>query len=133
MLFEKFFSAISNWLPATVVVGDIEALRALDPSKIYVENVRAVLNVSRRSALVICESAVDQGLFERGIEARTDNDVVVATAPDEARLPFEVEINVEDDGFADVVTVPMSQLRKVIYYRLAADAPRTIRPHASAT
>ena len=119
MLFEKFFNAISRWLPEQAFVGDLERLELLDPSKIYIENVRAVLNVSRRSAIAICEAAVRQGLFLRGIEAVTEDGVVVASALGDATLPETVEYNEEDDGFAEVVTRPVSELRKITFYRLA--------------
>ncbi len=131
MLFEKFFSAISRLLPDDWFTGDLTALSKLDPSKIYVENVRAVLRVSTNAARMICESCVSQGVFERGIEARTSDDVVVATAKDEASLPRVVRVHVDDGDFTEVTSVPVEDLRKVTFYRLVENAGT--RPHPSAT
>jgi hypothetical protein len=97
---------------------EAEALAALNPDKIYVENVRNILNVSSSHALRICETAVRQGLFETGIEVLCPDGAVVASAKKEEELPERVPCWKEEDGHMEEVNIATSSLDKKKFYRL---------------
>jgi hypothetical protein len=119
MSFERFLSAISRrWpvLPPPTLDG---VLRALNPQKIYVENVRALLGVNQRQAESYCETAVRQGVFSRGVEVLCPDGAVAATAPSAAALPSTVHCWQEDaDGHHEEEELATSTLRQVTFYRL---------------
>ena len=51
-----------NWLKAKMAV-----LEQMDPSRIYVENVRSLLGVNTKLARWICERACRQGFLDRWV------------------------------------------------------------------
>ena len=106
-------------MPGASLSGkEAEALSALDPRKIYVENVRSILNVSSSYALRICETAVRQGLFEKMVEVHCPDGAVVASAKTEKDLPSVVRCWKEEDGFHEEVEVATASLHKESFYRL---------------
>jgi hypothetical protein len=123
MFFEGFWRAISNLVPDRLALGDLDALARLNPEKIYVENVRAVLRLSHGAAVTICESAVRQGLFARGVEVVCPDGSVPASATTEAALPSEVSCWAEEDGDMIEQRYATRDLRKVVFYRLVDAAP----------
>jgi len=120
VLFGRFLKTISDALPPSLVLN-LEALEALDPDKIYVENVRSILRVSHGLALRICELAVRQGLFSKFVAVQCPDGSEAAHASAEDGLPPTVICNKEDDdGFFHEVTLPTNTLPKVTFYRLVA-------------
>ena len=118
MLLPRFLEIISKIFPTNPLVGHEEALSKLNPDKIYVENVRSALDVSYQSAVRLCETAVRQGLFERGVEVHCPDGVVGATAVDEAHLPPIVHCWQQDGEEFEEVDLPTDTLRKTTFYRL---------------
>ena len=102
------------------VLTDQEAkgIGALDPNKIYVENVRSLLGVSTDSAAEICEAAVRQGLFRRGVEVLCPDGAVAASAESVERLPATVLCWIETDGHPEEVELPTAKLSKLTFYSL---------------
>ncbi len=130
---ERFLTLISKivrWDPLADQRA-VEALSQLNPDKIYVENVRSLLGVSHRQAVQICETAVRQGVFVRGVEVLCPNKVVAASAPSEAELPPVVRCWVEQDGEEEQQEFKTETLPKLVFYRLVDDqADRLIRQTA---
>lgn len=124
MSFETFLRRIASLLPGEVL-GEKEAiaLAQLNPEKIYVENVRSVLDVSTHRAEQICETAVRQGVFQKGIEVLCPDGVVAASADSEANLPTTVTCWTDTGRGWDETEIPTAQLRKIPFYRLAENAP----------
>ncbi len=118
MWLTKFLDIISNLLPNNTLSGIEESLAQLDPDKIYIENVRSVLDVSYQKAKDICESAVRQGFFKRGVEVKCPDGAVAASADSEADLPPTVHCWKEADGHYEEVELPTNTLQKVTFYRL---------------
>jgi hypothetical protein len=118
-LLKKLFRGIKRFVPQAPL-SDKEALLAeLNPDKIYIENVRSILNVSHETARRICETAVRQGEFLRGIEVMCPSGAVAAMADTEDKLPKVVRCWMEDSsGHSEEVELPTSTLRKTIFYRL---------------
>jgi hypothetical protein len=119
-LLTGLFQIIKRVIPATGGLSEKESklLVALNPEKFYVENVRSILGISHTSALRICETAVRQGLFKRGVEVRCPDGAVAATADSEELLPREVRCWNNVDGFLEAEIVSSATLEKVSFYRL---------------
>src|SRR5882724_1340141 len=62
-LLQRFLAIMSEVFPVNPLAGKEDFLTKLDPERFYVENVRALLNVSHFTAQQICNTAVRQGIF----------------------------------------------------------------------
>jgi len=116
MLFEKFLSTMAKRFPAKRLSR--EALAQLNPEKIYVENVRSLLDVSYSNAAEILEDGIRQGWLSSGVEVRCPDGSVAAIADSEDTLPQEVTCSREEDGHPEEVELPTHSLPKVKFYRL---------------
>ena len=92
--FRAMSEAISPPIPPTV----LRHLTRLDPQRIYVENVRSVLNVSAARARHICDTAVRRGVFTRKVLVLCPDGSVAASAQNETGLPATVRCWIEVDG-----------------------------------
>ena len=117
MSLEIFFDTISNFVPG-VPRGTDAAISRLNPDKIYLENVRSALGVSSQRALDICEAAVRQGLFQRGVEVACPDGAIAASADTESGLPAHVRCWMEDEGHLEEVEIQTDTLPKIAFYRL---------------
>ena len=113
----KLSDLVGKFVPDAIPPGDIEALSHLNPDKIYLENVRSVLDVSHRKAKSICDIAVKHGAFEEWIEVRCPDGSVPATAKTAADLPSTVRCWIEIDGESEPVDMESASLPKVTFYR----------------
>ena len=113
----KLSDIVDKFIPDAIPPGNIEALSRLNPDKIYLENVRSVLNISHRRAKFICDIAVKQGAFESWIEVRCDGSVV-ATAKTEVDVPNTVRCWIERDGESEPIDMESADLPKVPFYKL---------------
>lgn len=116
MLFEKFLNIMARHLPGKRLSA--EALFQLNPDKIYVENVRSLLDVSHSNALEILEDGLKQGLLRSGIEVRCPDGSVAATAEVESGLPITVFCTGDEDGHPTEIEIATDSLQKVKFYRL---------------
>src|SRR5262249_52561306 len=113
------YKAIRRIVGGEFITGDLDALASLDPSRIYIENVRSVFGVSHSAAVRFCETAVRQGIFEKLIEGQCPDGSVPASASNENELPETVTCYSEVDGFIAAVDIPTSDLPKTVFYRLS--------------
>jgi hypothetical protein len=118
----KFLETISRIIPGDVFSGKEDALSSLNPDKIYVENVRSVLGVSNRRAVQICESAVRQGLFRRGIEILCPDGAVAVSVDSVSEIPKTVHCWKQQGDEIEEEELPTSALRKITFYRLNAQS-----------
>ena len=118
MWLERFLDTISQLFPAHLNSGIREALGKLNPDRIYVENVRAVLGVSHERAVKICETAVRQGVFARMVQVLCPDGQAAVEADSEDRLPLTVICWNEEDGHFDEIEMPVAGLQKLVFYRL---------------
>ena len=117
-LWQKLSDIINRLFPVRPLPINEEALAQLDPDKIYVENVRSLLNVSFKEAEAICEAAARQGLFKKGVEVLCPDGTVGADVDSEKPLPPAVECWVEEEGHLEPRILNTDELKKIIYYRL---------------
>lgn len=118
MLFEKFLGLISRFVPSGPLLRMQEKVAELNPEKIYIENVRHLLDVSAPSAERICETAVRQGVFDRGVEVLDpDGNVVLAVVKPDI-LPTTVNVWVEESGNLEQVERMTTALKHRTFYRL---------------
>jgi len=120
MSFEKFFGAISRLIPQRHDdrARILSMLSALNPDKIYLENVRSVLDVSAAEAKRILEAAERQGLISRGVEVLCPDGSVAASADSESNLPLGVRCWSEQDGHFEERVTKTEALRRNVFYRL---------------
>ena len=124
LLFERFLNIIGRLIPEKSLSDkEGEALSLLNPDKIYVENIRSLLGVSSFQAVKICETAVRQGLFRRGVEVECPNGAVAASADTEEELPEMVRCWMEEGGHTEEVEVATTSLKKTSFYRLNDEVP----------
>jgi hypothetical protein len=116
MLFEKFLNTIARRFPAKKLSAD--ALSQLNPDKIYVENVRSLLDVSHSNAVDILEDGLKRGWLRSGVEVLCPDGYVAASAESEGDLPPTVTCTAEEDGHPTEVELSTNSLRKVKFYRL---------------
>jgi hypothetical protein len=115
----RFFNSMTQWLPHSVLsLDEARKLSELDPQKIYIENVRSLLGVSYDRAHKICEAAVRQGFFTRGIEVLCPNGDVAVAVEGDAPLPATVLCWEQADDGPEQIERPTSGLRKLPYYKL---------------
>ena len=94
----------------------LEAIEALDPSHIYVENVRSLFGISTSLAKRLCELAVRQGFLEKRIQVLCPDQTVADEAPTEEQLPAEVSCWEDVQGSYRETTYQTSRLKKLEFY-----------------
>jgi hypothetical protein len=118
-LFDRFSRIISRVFPSKLDDREATLLSQLDPHKIYVENVRSLLDVSYKEALGILETAVRQGVFQKHIEVMCPDGTVAASADAEDAIPDRVQCWSEDDeGHLEEMEISTHSLKKVVFYSL---------------
>jgi hypothetical protein len=122
MWLTKFLDIISQFFPLDPLSGKEAALARLDPDKIYIENVRSVLDISQPAAVKICETAVRRGFFQRRVEILCPDGSVAISVSNENDLPPTVRCWTHERQGYEEVMLPTSTLQKIISYRLNAAA-----------
>ena len=119
MLFRGLLPIISKFLPGAAPRSlNLDDLAKLDPSRIYVENVRSILGITTPEARAICENALSQGLFRKGVEVRCPDDAVAITVDSESNIPESVHCWQTDHGELEEVELLTATLKKVSFYAL---------------
>ena len=116
MLLEKLLNIMDKFFPYNPLDGIEDELAKLDLDKIYVENVRSILNISPTRAERICELAVRNGVMTKFVEVLCPDGSAAASVPSGANLPSTVECWEEEDGEYIARTYPTNSLRKLTYY-----------------
>jgi hypothetical protein len=116
MLLERFLNTIAKRFPTKRLSPD--ALSQLNPDKIYVENVRSLLDVSYSNAVEILEDGLKRGWLLSGVEVLCPDGYVAASAETENELPATVTCPAEEDGHPTEVEFSTNALKKVKFYRL---------------
>ncbi|MCG8253188.1 hypothetical protein [Tenacibaculum finnmarkense] len=79
MWLQKLFQIIDKSSIGHFIDKRLDLVKATDPKRIYVENIRSFFNISTPIAIVFCEMAVKQNLFKKriGIECRNCGKLIV--------------------------------------------------------
>lgn len=117
-MFQKLLDTTSRLLAVNPLAGKEAELAQLNPQKIYVENLRSLMDVPKKAAEALCEAAVRQGFFSRKVEVMCPDGSVAATADKEEDLPAIVSCWVNEDGQVDQVDTPTASLKRTIFYQL---------------
>ena len=96
----------------------LDAIAALDPSHIYVENVRALFGISTGLAKRFCEVAVRQGVLQKRLEVRCPDQSIAAVATTRDQLPATVNCWEEENGDYVEATYETSRLKVSEFYVL---------------
>lgn len=121
-LLQKFLDKISALLPFDPLGGKADVLAKLNPDRFYLENVRAVLGVSKITAQIICDTAVRRGTFSQYVGVLCPDQNIGASAENEAELPAFVRCIVERDGQYEEEELPTSELARITFYKFNASA-----------
>jgi hypothetical protein len=122
-LLKRLLQIISSIAPGPALSEkELQALTRLNPDKFYVENVRSLLDVPYQVAFRLCETAVRQGVFARGIEVKCPDGAVAVVVDGLDELPEEVRCWKMEDGHMEPEMVPTDSLEKASFYRLNAES-----------
>jgi hypothetical protein len=108
-----FWKQITEMLPAGIPPGAVAQLKALNPERIHLENVRSILGVSASRARLVCETAVRRGILSKRLLILCPDGSVAATADSESDVPPAVRCWREDD---DSEMMPTQGLRRLEIY-----------------
>jgi hypothetical protein len=124
MLSEQFWKIIDQSPIGRYVAKTQHAFNELDPQRIYVENVRALLGVPTGIARTLCDMAVLQGWFVRYVGYRCPQcrkilaSFPYVSQPPEKRFFCDIcQLN-EEDQFE----FSLGEVKRVIFYGLSQDA-----------
>ena len=118
-LSKRFLKTISDHFIATP--RRIQALSEINPRRIYVENIRAVLGSSSWVARLICETAVRQGIFVKRIQVLCPDGAVAITVPSVDEIPPTVRCWRELDGETEESIERSDRLDRIEFYEYARD------------
>jgi hypothetical protein len=116
----KLFDLIVKVFSPNVPPSTLEKLRRLNPQKIYVEEIRSILDVPFGGARTFCDLAVRKGIFERWIEVRGPDGRAPAEAPTEDELPPVVRCSTGVDD--EEIELMSTDLPKAVFYRLVGES-----------
>jgi hypothetical protein len=94
----------------------LSAIERLDPSHIYVENIRSIFGLTTALARGLCELAVSQGILTKMVEVRCPDETTAAEAPSAAVLPSHVICWKEVDGNFVEAEYDTAALNKYDFY-----------------
>ena len=110
----KFLRRISSRL--LLSPARLKAIETLDPSHIYVENVRSLFGISTSLAKRLCELAVRQGFLEKRIQVLCPDQAVADEAATEDQLLPEVRCWEDVQGNFQETLYPTSRLKRLEFY-----------------
>jgi hypothetical protein len=96
------------------------SLKELDTERIYVENIRSILNVNSKIAKIVCELAVRKGFFTKHISVECKNDScgrVILSLNNEKEIPEELVCYICKDDHAIKSSFKKEELNIVPFYK----------------
>lgn len=97
-------------LPSGIPASAVAQLAALNPDRIYLENVRSILGVSSARAKNVCDTAVRRGVFTKRFQVICPDGSVAVTAERESDLPPLVRCWHDEEDFEMVPTRSLQRL-----------------------
>lgn len=99
----------------------LQAIKSIDPGKIEIENVRSVLKTSRRSAELICEMGVKEGVFEKRIGFVCPNEGKIIADFDfyDTNIPAQLTCNTCEGDDQEEYIFNTQDLEYIKFYRLS--------------
>lgn len=110
MWLSEFWQRIRELLPPGIPESAAAELAALNPDRIYLENVRSILGVSSARAKNVCDTAVRRGVFIRRFQVLCPDGTVAITADRESDLPQVVRCWHDEEEFEMVPTRGLQRL-----------------------
>jgi hypothetical protein len=112
----QFLQLISDHVLATP--RRLRALAKIDPKRIYVENIRAVVGSNTWIAKLICDTAVRQGIFKRKIQVMSRDGAVALTVSDHSQIPEHLTHLAIIAGDLEEVTERTDEMDLIEFYEL---------------
>lgn len=113
---KRFLRIISEHFIATP--KRLKTLSLIDPQRIYVENIRALLGTTTWVAKQICETAARQGVFVKRIQLLCP-DGGAYTVEDPAKIPDTIPCRREIDGEIEEYLESTDRLNRLEFYSLS--------------
>jgi hypothetical protein len=117
-LSRQFLKIIGDRFIATP--NRIKALSKINPQRIYVENIRAILGSTSWVAKLICETAVRQGIFVKRVQVLCPDGSVVLTVSSPKEIPQKVKCWKEVDGELEPSIQESDRLDRIEFYEFTA-------------
>jgi hypothetical protein len=97
----------------------LNTIEAINPGKIFVENVRSVLNVSHKRARLYCEMAVLDKVFEKRLGIVCPQcGRIISEFDIHALLPPKISCSVCEHNDEEIFEFETAILQKKVYYKL---------------
>ena len=99
----------------------LQTIDAINPGKIYVENVRSFLRVSTFYARFLCELAVQDRIFEKKIGLVCPNsncNRIIKEFNSEKEIPDTITCTICESNEEEEFTFKTINLKKIKYYKL---------------
>jgi len=105
-----------------LLTGSWAKIEQLNPTKIFVENVRSLFKISRIEARTLCEMAVTDKLFEKRIgficPSDSCNGRIVAEYKLGDKIPETISCTICEAEGSDQSTYLTSELKQIEFYKL---------------
>lgn len=87
----KLFRAIDNSFIGEFVDKKLDIVKDTDPDRIYVENIRQFYNMPTFAAKFLCDIAVKENIFKKGVEIKCPGcNRVIKDVPSLNDIPVEI-------------------------------------------
>ncbi len=104
------------------LLTSLQTIDGIDEGKVFVENVRSAYNISRYDARLICEMAVQEGLFVKRIgvvcPGEKCNNRFIADFASYEEIPDELVCDLCESYDVEPSVYKTSSLKKVEFYQL---------------
>lgn len=115
MSFQRLLQVIS--VPPGASFHQLEELSRINPSRFYVENVRALFGVTTGAAKQYCETAVRNGLVRKriGIECPND-DRIMASYYSESEIPETIVCDLCEAAGEELFEFKTADCKRIEFY-----------------
>jgi hypothetical protein len=97
----------------------LQTIEALDPGKIYVENIRSFFHVPRYVAKLMCEMAVVDNLFEKRIGLKCPGcSRIISSYSKESDIPEYITCDICENDDKEEFEFKSSDLQRITFYKL---------------
>lgn len=121
MLLQRFLNLIDHSAIGRFVARKEELIEQLDPSRIYVENVRSFFGVPSSIAQAWCELAVREGIFARRFGVLCPQcQRLILTVEHEDQIPDKIVCEVCERNECDRYEFARSEVATLVFYKLIA-------------
>jgi len=123
MWLEKLFQKIDNSFIGKFIDKRLDLIKATNPERIYVENIRSFYNLSTPFAKFFCEMAVKENLFKKriGVECPTC-DKLITHFSSERDFPQQITCDNCQLLEKDKHHYSKDEIKRLVFYQLNTES-----------